>query len=169
DERLQGRSLELPETEPWAEPVDGDELLHSLMKRMQMHLIVSSAQAVTISLWIIATHAVDAFDYAPRLGIRSTEKGSGKTTLLDLLEGLVHRPLMSAELSSAAVARVVEVARPTLLIDEADAFLPDNEGLRGVLNAGHKRGGQVIKCCGDDMVPRAFSVFGFVALACKGE
>jgi hypothetical protein len=32
---------------------------------------------------------------------------------------------------------------PTLLIDEADTFLKDNDELRGVLNTGHRRGGQI--------------------------
>jgi Flavin containing amine oxidoreductase len=56
----------------------------------------------------------------------------------------------------------VELAKPTLLIDEADTFLKDNEDLPG--NAGDKRGGQVIRCVGDNAEPRVFSVFGPVAM-----
>jgi hypothetical protein len=35
--------------------------------------------------------------------------------------------------------------QPTLLIDEADTFLRDNEDLRGVLNSGHRHGGSVLR------------------------
>jgi hypothetical protein len=44
-----------------------------------------------------------------------------------------------------------------LLIDEADTFLRDNEELRGVLNQGHRKGGQVIRTAGDDYEPRIFN------------
>jgi len=43
-----------------------------------------------------------------------------------------------SNISSAALYRVIEKG-PTLLVDEADFFLPDNEELRGVLNSGHTR------------------------------
>jgi len=65
--------------------------------------------------------------------------------------------------------RTIEATSPTLLIDEADTFLRNNEELRGVLNAGHKRGGQVVRCVGDDAEPRAFSVFGPAAIAAIGR
>src|SRR5262249_6737675 len=45
----------------------------------------------------------------------------------------------------------------------------DNEDLRGLLNAGHKRGGKALRCVGDDFEPRAFNVFAPVALAGIGS
>jgi hypothetical protein len=64
------------------------------------------------------------------------------------------KPLGVANISNAALFRTIELVQPTLLIDEADTFLRDNDDLRGALNAGHKRGGQVIRCVGDDADPR---------------
>ena len=61
------------------------------------------------------------------------------------------------------------MARPTLLIDEADFFLRDNEELRGVLNSGHRRGGHVIRIVGEDFEPRAFSTFSPCAIALIGR
>ena len=59
-----------------------------------------------------------------------------------------HKPAVSsltvtptANVTAAAVFRVVEIQRPSLLIDEADTFLSENEGLRGILNSGHRQGG----------------------------
>jgi hypothetical protein len=77
--------------------------------------------------------------------------------------------LLTANVTAAAVFRTVEAAGPTLLFDEADTFLRDSEDLRGILNAGHKRGGQVIRCVGDDAEPRAFAVFAPAAIAAIGR
>jgi Protein of unknown function (DUF3631) len=78
------------------------------------------------------------------------------------------KPLGVANISNAALFRTIELVQPTLLIDEADTFLRDNDDLRGALNAGHKRGGQVIRCVGDDADPRLFSVFAPAAIAAIG-
>jgi hypothetical protein len=52
-----------------------------------------------------------------------------------------------------------------LLVDEYDAFIHDNEELRGALNAGHKRGGMHLRCEGDKNEVRGFRTFAPVALA----
>ena len=106
---------------------------------------------------------------SPRLGITSPTPGCGKTTLLDWLAGVTPRSLEAVNVSPAAVYRVIEMARPTLLIDEADSFLRDNEELRGVLNSGHRRGGHVIRTVGEDFEPRAFSTFSPCAIALIGR
>ena len=66
--------------------------------------------------------------------------------------------------------RVVQSHQPCLLIDEADTFLlGDNDGLRGILNSGHRRGGSVLRVVGDDLEPRAFSTYGACAIALIGN
>jgi hypothetical protein len=56
--------------------------------------------------------------------------------------------------SGTAVFRLIEAHQPTLLIDEADTFLPENEALRGVLNSGFwKPKAYVSRCVGDDYAP----------------
>jgi hypothetical protein len=55
----------------------------------------------------------------------------------------VQRPKRSDNISAAAVYRVVEQLRPTLLIDEADTYLGNNHELRGILNSGHRSDGKV--------------------------
>jgi putative DNA primase/helicase len=105
------------------------------------------------------SHAHDAAEHSPRLHIASPEKRCGKTTLLSVLWPLVPRPVGTESISTSALFRTIEIARPTLLIDEADSFLGENEGLRGILNAGHSRSGTVIRSVGDDFEPRQFSVW----------
>jgi hypothetical protein len=96
-------------------------------------------------LWVAHTYLLDRFLVSPRLGVRSPTKGCGKTLLLDVLGRLVLRPLPAANVTSSAIFRVIEGHCPTLLVDEADTFLYDNDELRGVLNSGHRKGGP---CCG---------------------
>ena len=73
------------------------------------------------------------------MGVESPEKRCGKTTLLSVLSELVSRPVVAANISSPAFFRVIEEARPTWLIDEADTWLQGNEMLRGILNSGYTR------------------------------
>jgi hypothetical protein len=88
---------------------------------------------------------------------------------LDVLSRLVSRPLPTTNASASAIFRVVELHRPTLLIDEADTFLPENEELRGILNSGHRRGGFVIRTVGEDFEPRRFATYAPCAVALIGK
>jgi putative DNA primase/helicase len=66
--------------------------------------------------------------------------------------------------------RVIEAAQPTLLIDETDTFVKENDELRGVFNSGHSRAtAYVIRCQGEDNQPRCFSTWAAIALAGIGK
>ena len=96
----------------------------------------------------------------------------GKSTLLRVLSRLVTRPLPAANITPSAMFRVIEAAKPTLLIDEADSFLHDNEELRGVVNSSHCRlDAYVIRnvAAGDDYQARAFSTWAPIAIASIGK
>ena len=82
---------------------------------------------------------------------------------------LVQKPLLASNISAAAMFRTIEAARPTLLIDEADAFMKEKEELRGVVNAGFARNGQVIRTMGDDHEPRTYSTWCPAAFAAIGK
>ena len=132
-------------------------------------MVMEPGAAESAAMWVLHTHAVEAAGITPRLAITSPRPGCGKTTLLDILHRLVVRPLLAGNVSTAAVFRVVEVVRPTLLIDEADTFLPGNDELRGVLNSGHRRGGSVVRIVGEENEPREFSTFSPAAIAMIGN
>jgi putative DNA primase/helicase len=121
------------------------------------------------ALWVLHTYLIACFVISPRLAVTSPEKGCGKTTLLDILSRLVRRALSAANVTPAAIFRVVETHQPTLLIDEADTFLANNDELRGILNSGHRRGGSVIRTIGDDHEPRQFSTWAPAAIAMIGR
>jgi len=85
-----------------------------------------------------------------------------------VLAVLVPRPLATENLSVAVLFRVIEKHRPSILADEYDSWLPENEELRGLFNAGHKRGGQALRCEGDNHEVRAFGVFAPAVLCGLG-
>lgn len=104
----------------------------------------------------------------------SAEKRSGKTRLLEVLELLVREPLPTANISDAALFRAIADLQPTLLLDEVDAiFGPkarDREDLRGLLNAGYRRGAVARRMGGPRMTTlEAFPVFCAKVFAAIGD
>lgn len=158
------------EDEPWDEPVDGDQLMADIVDQINRHVVLPDGAADPIGLWTLLTYCYDQFRILPILGIVSPQKRCGKTTLLEIISGITNRSLMASNISSAAVFRTIEKFRPTLLVDEADSFLKDNEELRGVINSGHTRSSAfVIRCDGEDNDPRKFSTWGPKAIAAIGK
>lgn len=169
DTSLQGRAISFSELEQWPEPVVGAELLDQISNAIGSHVIMPEASRDACAFWAALTFLLDGTMISPRLAITSPTRGCGKTTLLDVLSQLVLRPLPAANVSASAIFRVVEGFRPTLMIDEADTFLRDNDELRGVLNSGHRKGGSVLRNVGDDHEVRSFSTFGACAIALIGQ
>jgi putative DNA primase/helicase len=167
----QGRSLDLEDAEPWPDPVNGAQLLDAMSTNLRAYVVMTEPQAHASVLWILYSHTFRAFDISPRLAITSPLMMCGKSTLLAWLSSVAPRPLEAANISAAAVFRTVELCRPTLLIDEADSFLPRNEELRGIFNSGHHRNGTVIRTVsvGDDFEPRAFSTWTPCIIAAIGK
>jgi putative DNA primase/helicase len=167
-----GRGVALHDPDPWPEPVATDALLNHLVEAIRRHVVLSPAASDVVALWIAHTWAYQRFDYSPRLGITSPTKRCGKSTLMEVLRLTCCRTLKVDNISASGVFRTVEALRPlTLLADEADTFLRDAEELRGVLNSGFERSGQVIRIVerNGEHVPVMFGTFCPVALAAIGE
>jgi putative DNA primase/helicase len=170
DTKGQGRPISFPEPEPWPHSVDGAELLNGLCAALRRHVVISKEAADATALWVVHTYLLDALNTSPRLAITSPDKQCGKTTLLDILGTVTRCPLPTANATPAAIFRAIEMARPTLLIDEADTFLDNRSELRGILNSGHGRGtAYVLRTVGDDYEPRQFSTWAAMAIAKIGR
>ena len=169
DDDSPGRPLTLPPPVPWHLPVNGHELLNEIATTIHRYVVLPRDDIVAVTLFVVHSHAFDAWNISPRLAITSPEMQCGKTTLLSVLEGLVPKPLKTDNVTAAAVFRIVEQARPTLLVDEADSFLKDNEELRGILNSGHRSNGQALRLVGENHEPRAFSTFCPTVIAAIGR
>lgn len=149
------------EIEPAAEPVEGEKLLDEILADLKRRVILPVGAAVAVTLWMALSYCFEAFNVLPLIGITSPTKRCGKTTLIEILQGLVSKELSASNISSAAVFRTIEKCSPTLLIDEADTFLKNNDELRGIINSGHTRGlAFVIRVEGDKHEPKKFSTWG---------
>src|SRR4029077_5677244 len=86
---------------------------------------------------------------------------------LEVLELLVPGPLHTVNVSAAALFRKVAEGDATLLLDGADTYLghktpQQHEELRGLVNAGHRRGAVAYRC---DISGRGVKVEEFPASA----
>jgi len=158
------------DVDEWPEVVQGAQLLSELKAIYQQYVILPEGAAVALALWTLGTYCYDAFRIYPMINLTSPEKRCGKSTALALLKALTNKSVLASNISPAAIYRVTELCKPTLLIDEADTFLKDNDELRGVVNSGHlKDTAFVIKCDGDQNEPKIFSTWTPKALAFIGD
>ena len=158
--------------EPWAIAVSGSELLDEIVSVLNRFVVLPLHGSEVVALWILHTFVFDAFEFTARLLIWSPSMRCGKSRLLRLIAALVSRALTCEGITGPALFRSIEKYRPTMLIDEADTMLrgkETSEVLRGVINAGHQRGGKVIRCTGDDSEPKVFDVFAPIAIAMIGK
>jgi putative DNA primase/helicase len=166
----QGSPLTLPEPELWPDPVDAAALLSDISFAILRHVVMSPAAADAVATWVLHTYTLDAAPTAPRLRIKSPEKRCGKTTLLSTISYLVMRPLLASNISPAALFRVIEATKPTMLIDEADTFAANSDDLRCIVNSGHTRSAAyVVRTVGEDFTPRKFSTWSAMAIAAIGK
>lgn len=156
---------------------DGVELLDDLLSTLNRYVVFPDQHAAAaVALWIATTHALPAFQHAPRLVINSPEKRCGKSRTLDVIAGTCHQPLVSVNATVAAIFRSIgDDHPPTLIVDEADTLFgtkraaEQNEDLRALLNAGHQRGRPALRCVGPSQIPTEFSTFAMAALAGIGS
>lgn len=166
----QGHAITLTVPEPWHEAVDGADLLDKIILLINQYLSSPRGAAEAMALWVLHTHVFEAAEFAPRLSFISPLPECGKTTALSLIARMVPRPLPTSNVSTAVVFRVIEATKPTLIIDEGDSFIKDNNDLRGVLNSGHARDmAFVIRSVSDDHEPRQFSTWAPMAIALIGK
>ena len=150
------------EISPWAEPVDGAELLSSIQTLYKRHCILHPHDYVVMPVMALATYVFDAFPVFPKALIRSPEKRCGKTVLLEVSEAIVYRGLMASSITASSIFRIIDAHHPTLIIDEADSFMVGNEEMRGVINSSHRRRNAFVirtEKVGDDFVPKRFTTW----------
>lgn len=129
-------------------------------------------------LWIAHAHLMDVWSSTPRLAFLSPEPGSGKSRALEVTEPLTPRPVQTISVSAPYIFRKIadENGSPTVLFDEVDTiFGPnvkgDNEDIRGLINAGHRRGAMVGRCAvrGKQIFTEEMPSYCAVAMAGLGD
>jgi len=138
----------------------------------------SEAASEAHALWIAHTHAMERWDSTPRIAFLSPEPGSGKTRALEVTELLVPRPVEAINATPAYLFRKVNDPEglPTILFDEIDTIFgpkakKDNEEIRGVINAGHRKGAVAGRCVvrGKEIFTEELPAYCAVAMAGLGD
>ena len=97
--------------------------------------------------------------------------GFRKTTALEVIEVIANNGLTADDLTGAALFRLVDALKPTLLFDEVDGVFgkrnnDTTEDLRKILNSGYKAGKRVFRIGGPQRNElQEFDVFCPKALA----
>lgn len=156
------------------EAPSGAELLDDIEAFIARFVVYpGEAERVAHVLWIAHTWFMDQWESTPRIAFLSPEPGSGKSRALEVTEPLVPRPVHAVNVSPTYLFRKVsdEAGPPTILYDEIDTvFGPrakENEELRGLLNAGHRKGAFAGRCVvrGKNIETEDFPAYCAVALA----
>ena len=164
-------SIVRADPEPWHDVVTTAALLDEIASIFRRFVILPDHAAETLALWTLHTYVFEHGEISPIVALISPEKRCGKSTTLHLADSLTHRALVTSNVTAAALFRVIQDFKPTLLIDEFDSISnPERkEDLRNILNAGHNRKGRAIRCDGEDNKPKAFCVYSPKMIAAIGE
>ena len=134
----------------------------------------SEHAAIAHTLWIAHAHRMDAWESTPRIAFLSPEPGSGKTRALEVSELLVPRPVEAVNVTPAYLFRKVSdpEGSPTILFDEIDTLFgaraKEHEEVRGMLNAGHRRGAVAGRCVVRGKVIETEELPAYCAVAIAG-
>ena len=156
--------------EPYHDSISPPELLDEVAAQIERFIVCQEETVTAATLWIAMTWFIDVIQVAPIAVITAPEKRCGKSQLLFLLSRLVFRPIAASNITSAALFRSIDLWHPTLLIDEADTFMRENEEMRGLLNCGHTPdSAKIIRTVGEDFTPKTFNLWGAKAIAGIGK
>jgi len=136
-----------------SEQIDGARLLDDVETFLSRFVVYpGEPERVAHVLWIGHSWFMDTWESTPRIAFLSPEPSSGKSRALEVTEPLVPRPVHAVNTTPAYLFRKVsdKAGPPTILYDEIDTvFGPkakDNEDIRGMLNAGHRKGAVAGRC-----------------------
>ncbi|MGB7815380.1 MAG: DUF3631 domain-containing protein [Methylotenera sp.] len=166
--RKEARNLPFEVYDPYNKAIDDlGELLGDVSSTLRMFVIIDEIQADAAALWVFHTYVVSLFDTSPICIINAPERACAKTLFQTVLANLSARALAASNATPSALFRSVELWMPTIFFDEADTFFKDNNDLLGMVNAGYKSSGFVLRSevDGDSFTPCKFSVYSAKSIA----
>lgn len=153
----------------------GDVVLSETETFLSRFVVYPSEHALVAHvLWVAHTHAMGKWESTPRLALLSPEPGSGKSRGLEVSEPLVPRPIHAVNTTPAYLFRKVSDPNgsPTILYDEIDTLFgpraKENEDVRGMLNAGHRKGAVAGRCVVKGKVVETEELPAYCAVAMAG-
>jgi hypothetical protein len=143
-------------------------VLDLILHLLELYIGLTPEQQMAVALWALHCYVFDSFEFTPRLCVLSPVRSCGKTSLFVLLELLIDNADRSDNVTAAAIYHLLDSrTHTTLLLDEGDNLgLLDNNVLRAVFNAGHRRGGAIRRFVGG--WSKRFDLFAPLAVAAIG-
>jgi Protein of unknown function (DUF3631) len=155
--------------EPWPEPVDVAELLGAIEAKFRRYVVATDAIVTVSTVWAPFTYVAEVATHAPKLVFTFPERDAGKSMAQDVLYWVVLRPYAAVEATGAAVYRIVDRLRPTLLLDEADTLFARRNVLAHIINdswANNRR--KVPRVASGGKTVEEFDVYGAQLISMKG-
>lgn len=170
----ESRYLPLDEC-PWPlpkkpEPYGDQAILWNEVKTFLVHHVFLPDDRLydVLTAWVLATWIPEKWDVVPYLLVKGP-LGCGKTRLLETLGAIAYRGIFSANMTSAALFRVIELHRPTIFLDETEIYMKETySDVAHLLNAGYRRGvraWRVERDADGTLYVKGYNVLGFKALA----
>jgi hypothetical protein len=142
------------------------DMLGATEALVRKYVVADEHATCTLALHAAHTHAFDAADTTLYINVTSAAPESGKTRVFEVAEHLVRAPFNVVDPSTAALFRMVDAYRSTVLMDEIDVVFAGNKEERsriiGLLNAGYRDGAaipRVIDGSKDARPPKLFKIF----------
>lgn len=138
----------------------GKSLTHykTLYKDLKSYFIKYVATDETevgyLVLYATGTHFFERYQTYPILHITG-DFATGKNRRLDLLASICLNPVILVNPSLSSLFRTLDEGKATILIDEADRILTDEE-IRNFLQAGYKKGGCISRSVQDSNHRKGF-------------
>jgi hypothetical protein len=118
------------------QPENGYQLFLDIRSAIRKFVSLEELQATVAALWVLFTWIFEeAAETNPFLRILAPEPKCGKSTLIKILRYLSRGGWLIASATRSSFIRKLQVSRFTMLLDEGDSFLAENEDMRNVLNA----------------------------------
>lgn len=153
----------------WPNPIHPAGLMAHATEHIAKYLVLQRVAIIAVMLWALFTYVVSVMRVAPMLAVLSAIKGCGKTSLIGVLTELVYRPAAQANITSAALFRIIEAENPTLMLDEAERWLGSSEDLTALMNAGHTKQTAYVTRVGKKGELQKFRTFGAKLFAQRGD
>ena len=155
-------------------PEEGMGVAGEVAKFLSAYIVLPPTLILVVSAWVLAAWLMDLWDRFPHLAVTSPDRRCGKTRLLELIRQITPDAKSISNISAAALYRLVEALRPTLLLDEAQSIRRRasemSEVLRELLNAGIDKGATVLRVGGENNTEIVeFKIFSPKVIALIGE
>jgi hypothetical protein len=152
--------------------------LADIMAFIAAYMILPERYLLVVGAWVIAAWLAEVWDLFPHLAISSPEMRCGKSKLLELLYLIVRSPLLTTNISPAALYRRIqkgleEEKLPTVLVDESQSISrkgsESSEVMREMLNASISPKVKAVRCAGENRdkieefslyCPKVFALIG---------